>query len=63
MKRYKVTGYSDVAITTIVEVEVGEVLTEEEACDRTQKARGGWYRIYEPLQAELLGLDVTDIIA
>lgn len=30
MKRYKVTGHVDVAVTTIVEVEDGEELTEEE---------------------------------
>ncbi len=29
MKRYKVTGYIDVAVTTIVEVEDGEELTED----------------------------------
>jgi len=34
MKRYKVTGYIDVAVTTIVEVEDGEELTEEEICAR-----------------------------
>jgi hypothetical protein len=34
MKRYKVTGYIDAAVTTIVEVEDGEELTEEEICAR-----------------------------
>ncbi len=34
MRRYKVTGYIDVAVTTIVEVEDGEELTEEEICER-----------------------------
>ncbi len=34
MKRYRVTGYVDVAVTTIVEVEDDEDLTEEEICER-----------------------------
>ncbi len=34
MKRYKVMGHVDVAVTTIVEVEDGEELTEEEICER-----------------------------
>jgi len=34
MKRYKVTGCIDVAVTTIVEIEDGEELTEEEICAR-----------------------------
>ncbi len=41
MKRYKVTGYIDVAVTTIVEVEDGEELTEEEICDRAYGEFGG----------------------
>jgi len=32
VKRYKVTGCIDVAVTTIVEVEDGEELIEEEIC-------------------------------
>jgi len=34
MKRYKVTGYIDVAVTTIVEVEDGAGLTEEKIGER-----------------------------
>ncbi len=30
--------------------------------DRARKAVGGWHGMYEPLQAELSGLDVTDIM-
>ncbi len=32
------------------------------AIDRARKAGGGWHGMYEPLQAKLSGLDVTDII-
>lgn len=38
MKRYKVTGYIDLAVTTIVEVEDGEELTKEEICARAYDA-------------------------
>jgi len=32
------------------------------AIDRARKEGGGWHGMYEPLQAELSGLDATDII-
>jgi len=32
------------------------------AIDRAKKEGGGWHGMYEPLQAGLSGLDVTDII-
>jgi len=41
MKRYKVTGHVDVAVTTIVEAEDGEELTEEEICERACGQFGG----------------------
>ncbi len=41
MRRYKVTGYIDVAVTTIVEVEDGEELTEEEICARAYESFEG----------------------
>ncbi len=41
MKRYKVTGHVDVAVTTIIEVEDGEELTEEEICVRANGEFGG----------------------
>jgi len=41
MKRYKVTGHVDVAVTTIVEVEDGEELTEKEICARAYDAFEG----------------------
>ncbi len=41
MKRYKVTGYIDVAVTTIVEVEDHEELTEEEICARAYESFEG----------------------
>ncbi len=41
MKRYKVTGHVDVAVTTIIEVEDGEELTEEEIRDRASGEFGG----------------------
>ncbi len=41
MKRYKVTGYIDVTVTTIVEVEDGEELTVEVICARANGEFGG----------------------
>ncbi len=41
MKRYKVTGHVDVAVTTIVEVEDGEGLTDKEICERACEQFGG----------------------
>jgi len=41
MKRYKVTGHIDVTVTTIVEAEDGEKLTEEEICARAYEAFEG----------------------
>ncbi len=41
MKRYKVTGHVDVAVTTIVEIENGEELTEEKICERANGEFGG----------------------
>jgi len=42
MKRCKVTGHVDVAVTTIVEVEDGEELTEEEIYERASGEFGGF---------------------
>ncbi len=41
MKRYKVTGHANVTITTIVEVEDDEELTEDEICDIAYTEFGG----------------------
>ncbi len=41
MRRYKVTGHVDVAVTTIIEVEDGEELTEEEVCARAYETFEG----------------------
>jgi len=41
MKRYKVTGHVDVTVTTIIEIEDGEELTEEEICARANGEFGG----------------------
>lgn len=41
MNRYKVTGQVDVAVTTIVEVEDGKELAEEEICERAYGQFGG----------------------
>ncbi len=41
MKQYKVMGRVDVAVTTIIEVEDGEELIEEEICERANREFGG----------------------
>ncbi len=41
MKLYKVTGYIDVAVTTIVDVEDDEELTEEEICSSAYESFEG----------------------
>ena len=41
MKRYRVFGHTTITVTTVVEVEEDEELTEEEIYERAQKGFGG----------------------